>query len=43
MHGPTTPQPLKPNGQVLGLLIGILALLGLSIGLVVWHALIGSP
>lgn len=43
MRGATTPQPLKPNGQLLGLLIGVLALLGLSLGLVFWHGLTGSP
>ena len=39
MRGVSKPQPLKLNGRVLDLLIGTLALLGLSVGIVVWHGL----
>ena len=36
MRGASKPQPLKLNGRALALLIGTLALLGLSVGMVVW-------
>ena len=39
MGGASKLQPLKLNGRVLGLLIGTLALLGLSVGMVVWQGL----
>ena len=39
MGGASKLQPLKLNGRVLALLIGTLALLGLSVGMVVLHGL----
>jgi len=39
MGGASKLRPLKLNGRVLALLIGTLALLGLSVGMVVWHGL----
>ena len=39
MSGASKLQPLKLNGRVLALLIGTLALLGLSVGMVVWRGL----
>ena len=39
MGGASKLQPLKLNGRVLALLIGTLALLGLSVGMAVWHGL----
>jgi len=39
MRGASRLQPLKLNGRVLALLIGTLALLGLSVGMLVLYGL----